>query len=127
MRLTGTMRMITLIVEMSVVHVLVEVVMAVRMGVEVHVHVAVRTMDMAVRMQEVADDMPMVLVHILFMQDSVEEFMGHQRQGQLKLVALQKPAVVKDRGRRPVGFDAAIDQKQAAIADLQGDIQIMGT
>ena len=96
MRLTGTMRMITRIVEMTFVHVLVKVVMFVCMGVEVNVYVAIRTMDMTVRMQKIADDMPMVLVHILFMQDPVEEFMGHQRQGQLKLVALQKPAVIQD-------------------------------
>ena len=121
------MGMIAFVVEMAFVHALVQVVMLVLMGVEVNVYVAVRSMDMTVCMQKIADDMTVVLVHILFMQDPVEEFMRHQRQRQLKLVALQKPAVVKDGGCRPVGLDTAIDQQQAAIADLQGDIQVMGT
>ena len=127
MGLTRTMRMITRIVEMTFFHVLVQVFMLVRMGVKVNVYVAIRTMDMTVCVQEISDDMPVVLVHLLFMQDPVEKFMGHQCQWQLELVALQKPAIVQDRCRRPVGLDAAIDEQQATIADLQGDIQVMGT
>jgi len=126
MCLTRTMCMIAFVVEMAFVHVLVQVAMLVRMGVEVNVYVAVRSMDMTVCMQKIADDMPMVFVHFLFMQDPVEKLMGHQCQWQLELVALQKAAIVQDRCRRPVGLDAAVHQQQATIADLQGDIQVMG-
>ena len=82
------MGMIAFVVEMAFVHALVQVVMLVLMGVEVNVYVAVRSMDMTVCMQKIANDMPMVLVHFLFMQDPVEKFMGHQCQRQLELVAL---------------------------------------
>ena len=80
MPLTGTMRMIARLVKMIFFHVLVEVVMFMRVSVEVHMYMTLGTVNMAMRVQEVANDMPVVLVHLLFMQDPVEKFMGHQCQ-----------------------------------------------
>ena len=95
MRLTRTMRMVVCIMEMSFCYMLVQVTMFMRVRMEMNVHMAIRTVNMAVRVEEVAYDMAVVFIHILFVQDTVEKLMGHKRQRQFKFVSLQKPPVIQ--------------------------------
>lgn len=122
----STMFMIVELMKMGLTHLFVEVLVLMDMGMKMDMDMAIRAMGMAVGMEKLADDLPVFFIHILFMENAMQQFMGHQGERQLQFVLLQQMPVVEDLGSRPIGRNASVHQQQATAADLQGNIQIVG-
>ncbi len=113
--------------EVRLVDFLMQVFVAVFMRMQMDVDVRIGSMGMTMGMQEFPDYMPVLLVHVLFGQNIVQQLMSHEREGHLKLVPLEQPSIIEDLMGRPVALDTAVGEQQATIAYLEGDIEIMCT
>lgn len=122
-----TMSMLVVVMEVILANRLVQVAMLVVMRMQVDVDMAIAAMGMAMGMQETTDDLSMLVVHILLMEDAMQQFVRHKRQRHLELVVFEQLAVIEDLGALAVGHNLAIDKQQATAADFQSDIEVMRT
>ena len=121
------MRMLAMGMGMGIVNMFMKMFVAVIMHMQMDMFMVVRPMGMAVGMEKLGNDFTVFIIHILGIEDAMQQFMGHQRQRHLQHVLFEQFAVIQYLPGRPVGYDLAVSQQQTAVTDFQCNIQIVST
>jgi hypothetical protein len=97
------------------------------MGMQMRMSMLLRAMDVAVGMEKIFDNLPVLFIHFSLVKHIMKQLMGPNCKGKIKAMRLKERTVIKYLRCRAVCRYLTVTQKQTTAADLKGNIKVMGT